>query len=75
MKQMGIRKVLNNGVMNKKKVKVTFLTPQGYRTPQEIWIGEDNFNNELSEITKKSLLSKIEMNNRVFTNHPELLTM
>jgi len=72
---MEIKKVLNNGMMNKQKAKVTFLTPEGYRTPQEIWIGEDNFNNELSEITKKSLISKIEMNNRVFTKHPELLNI
>lgn len=70
---MNIRKVLNDGNNIKRKVVVRFLTNNGYRTPKEIWVGEDNFGNELAEDTKRSLISAIEMNNRVFSKHPELL--
>lgn len=70
---MNIRKVLNDGKNIKRKAVIRFLTGNGYRTPKEIWVGEDHFGNELTEITRKSLKSAIEMNNRVFTSHPELL--
>ena len=72
---MNIRKVLNDGKNIKKKSIIRFLINNGYRTPKEIWVGNDNFNNELTAITRKSLLSSIEMNNRVFTKHPELLNI
>ena len=53
--------------------RICFLTSSGFSTPRFIWKGFDEFGTELHEITKKGLRSKIETNNRVFTENPELL--
>lgn len=72
---MEIRKVLNDGKNVTSNKIYKFLTVNGYRTPKEIYVGYDNFGTELHATTKKGLLSAIEMNNRVFTKHPELLNI
>ena len=72
---MDIKKVLNDGESVENKKAIHFLTTKGCRTPKEIWIGKDNFGNELREINKKSLLSAIERNNRVLSRSPEILNI
>jgi len=52
--------------------RICFLTCRGLETPKFIWIGNDNFGNNLSQPTKKQLKNSIERNNRVFTQNPEI---
>lgn len=70
-----IRKVSNDGTQVKSKRVIRFLTTNGFRTPREIWVGYDNYDTELTDTTKKGVKNAIDMNNRVFAEHPELLNI
>jgi hypothetical protein len=50
-----------------------FLSLKGYVIPKYIWIGKDDFGNELTELSKKWLKSKIKTNNAIGKINPELL--
>jgi hypothetical protein len=64
---MKVRKVLNDGKhLTQMNSVMTFLTNNGYRTPKEIWVGTSNNGIEIIDITKKSCISKVERDNRLF---------
>lgn len=62
-----IKKVLNNGqnLRDEKRI-ITFLTNNGYRTPEYIWVGYTDSNLEVFEITKKGLISNMERTEKFF---------
>jgi len=64
---MNAKRVLNNGrnLRDSKNI-INFLTCQGYRTPQYIWVGYSNSDIEFYDTTKKGLLSKLDRDNRLF---------
>ena len=45
---------------------VTFLTCNGWRTPREIWVGFSNGGIEITEMTKRGVIKKIERGNKLF---------
>ena len=61
----------------KKKKKITgsvirFLTPKGWRTPKEMWIGYDSMGDVYTDTTKKGVIAHIERVERLRISHPHL---
>lgn len=72
---LDIKKVENNGKNIEQKKVINFLTVKGYRCPQYMYVGYDNFGTELYQPTKRELISAIERNNRIFSKYPEKLNL
>ena len=50
---MNVQKVLNDGKITGSVIR--FLTPKGWRTPKEMWIGYDSKGEIYTDTTKKAL--------------------
>ena len=67
---MNVQKVLNDGKITGSVIR--FLTPKGWRTPREMWIGYDLMGDVYTDITKKGVISQIERIERLRISHPHL---
>ena len=67
---MNVQKVLNDGKITGSVIR--FLTPKGWRTPKEMWIGYDSKGEIYTDTTKKGGISHIERVERLRGSHPDL---
>ena len=67
---MNVQKVLNDGKITGAVIR--FLTPKGWRTPKEMWIGYDSMGDVYTDTTKKGVISHIERVERLRVSHPHL---
>lgn len=64
---MNVQKIPNDGKhLSQINRVVTFLTCNGWRTPREIWVGFSNGGIEITEMTKRGVIKKIERGNKLF---------
>ena len=64
---ISVRKVPNDGKhLSQINRVVTFLTRKGWRTPNEIWVGFSANGIEMTDMTKRGVIKKIERDNRLF---------
>jgi hypothetical protein len=62
-----IKKIPNDGHhLRDEKAVINFITAKGVRRPKEIWVGYSSSDFELTDITKKGLISKLERDDRFF---------
>ena len=67
---MNVQKVLNDGKITGSVIR--FLTPKGWRTPKEMWIGYDSKGEIYTDTTKKGVISHIERVERLRVSLPHL---
>lgn len=64
---MNVQKIPNDGKhLSQINRVVTFLTCNSWRTPREIWVGFSNGGIEITEMTKRGVIKKIERDNKLF---------
>lgn len=64
---MSVQKVPNDGKhLSQINRVVTFLTCKGWRTPNEIWVGFSDNGIEMTDMTKRGAIRKIERDNKLF---------
>lgn len=64
---MNVQKAQNDGKhLQQTNGIITFLTCNGWRTPREIWVGFSNGGIEITEMTKRGVIKKIERGNKLF---------
>ena len=62
--------ILNDGKITDSVIR--FLTPKGWLTPKEMWIGYDSKGEIYTDTTKKGVISHIERVERLRISHPHL---
>ena len=67
---MNVQKVLNDGKITGSVIR--FLTPKGWRTPKEMWIGYDSKGENYTDKTKKGVNSHVERVERLRVSRPHL---
>lgn len=64
---MSVQKAPNDGKhLQQTNGIITFLTCNGWRTPREIWAGFSNGGIEMTDMTKRGVIKKIERDNKLF---------